>query len=280
MLGLAVLFFIGVYLLISLLAIKLAARWARNRGRRGWVWGGIAAFAMYNLMFWDLIPTLIIHKYYCATEAGFWVYKTPEEWVKENPGVLETLSVGHLPEEYQMPPHRGWPKCNGISVSQTDTYYVLPDGTCLIARIVRKGKIRCGEHSASGACIKTIPDREGRIESVEMAAVDGSYGYQINERIRLLRRVPSIWPTRSFDKIPFVDRATEEVIDVGSNNIPARRVGFLWALSWPLGSPGDPRTSGGVGTYAMGGKTCPGDKLNGDSLWNFADQFRVKENER
>jgi len=32
-----------------------------------------------------------MHKYECATEAGFWVYKTPEQWEKENPGVLETL---------------------------------------------------------------------------------------------------------------------------------------------------------------------------------------------
>ena len=40
---------------------------------------------MYNLMFWGLIPTLAMHKYYCATHAGFWVYKTPEQWMKQNP---------------------------------------------------------------------------------------------------------------------------------------------------------------------------------------------------
>jgi hypothetical protein len=91
MLGLAVLFFVGLYLLITLAAVLFAARWARKRGRRAWVWGAVAAFVMYNLVFWDLIPTLLIHKYYCATEAGFWVYKTPEQWVQENPGVLESL---------------------------------------------------------------------------------------------------------------------------------------------------------------------------------------------
>jgi hypothetical protein len=26
-----------------------------------------------------------MHKYYCSTQAGFWVYKTPEQWMKENP---------------------------------------------------------------------------------------------------------------------------------------------------------------------------------------------------
>ncbi|MBW8457794.1 MAG: hypothetical protein K0M58_05055 [Thiobacillus sp.] len=91
MFGLMVLLALGVYLAISALVVWLSARWAKKRGRRGWVWGGVAAFAMYNLVFWDLIPTLAMHKYYCATEAGFWVYKTPEQWVKANPGVMETL---------------------------------------------------------------------------------------------------------------------------------------------------------------------------------------------
>lgn len=92
MLGLVVLLFISAYLLVSALVVWLAARWARKHNRRAWVWGGLAAFAMYNLVFWDWIPTVAMHKYYCATEAGFWVYKTPEQWVKENPGVMETLS--------------------------------------------------------------------------------------------------------------------------------------------------------------------------------------------
>lgn len=91
MLGLVVLLFVGAYLLVSALAVWLAARWAKKRGRRGWMWGGVAAFFMYNLVFWDWIPTVVMHKYYCATKAGLWVYKTPEQWAKENPGVLETL---------------------------------------------------------------------------------------------------------------------------------------------------------------------------------------------
>lgn len=91
MLGLAVLAIFAAYLLISGFVIWLAARWAKKRNHKPWVWGGLAAFLMYNLVFWDLIPTLVMHKYYCATQSGFWVYKTPEQWAKENPGVLETL---------------------------------------------------------------------------------------------------------------------------------------------------------------------------------------------
>ena len=250
MLGLAVLFFIALYLLITWGVVRLAVRWARRHGRQGWVWGGVAAFAMYNLMFWDLIPTLLIHKYYCATEAGFWVYKTPEEWVKENPGVLETLSVGHLPEEYRRPQFRGWFKCNDMNVfGNTDWLYVLPDGTCL----------------------KTHPNK-GSIDLVHFASPDGSYGYQFNERIR--------WSFRFGDGIPFVGRSIEEVVDFGANTVLARYVGFSWGSGWSIG-PGRDNTNwkGGFGTYFLGTHSCPIDGRNSNKLGNFAHQFE-KENER
>lgn len=93
MFGLMILLALGAYLAVSALVIRLAARWAKKRNRKPWLWGGLAAFAMYNLVFWDWIPTVVMHKYYCATEAGFWVYKTPEQWAKENPGVLERLTA-------------------------------------------------------------------------------------------------------------------------------------------------------------------------------------------
>lgn len=91
MLGLMVLLALGVYLAVSALVIWLSARWAKKRGRRGWVWGGVAAFAMYNLVFWDWIPTVVTHQYYCAKDSGFWVYKPLDQWKAENPGVIEAL---------------------------------------------------------------------------------------------------------------------------------------------------------------------------------------------
>lgn len=90
MMGLMVLGALAVYLLVSIWVTKKAASWAKANSKKPWLWGGLAAFIMYNLVFWDLIPTLIMHKHYCNTQAGFWVYKTPEQWKAENPGV-ETL---------------------------------------------------------------------------------------------------------------------------------------------------------------------------------------------
>ena len=87
MMGLMVLGFFAVYLLVSIWVTSKAASWAKANNKKPWVWGGLAAFVMYNLVFWDLIPTLVMHKHYCDTQAGFWVYKTPEQWIRENPEV-------------------------------------------------------------------------------------------------------------------------------------------------------------------------------------------------
>jgi hypothetical protein len=78
-----------VYALLLLAAIGLTLRWATNTKRNPLLWGGLAIFML--LIFWDLIPTLVVHKHYCDTQAGFWVYKTPEQWKAENLGVMETL---------------------------------------------------------------------------------------------------------------------------------------------------------------------------------------------
>jgi len=116
MIALVILFFLAIYLLITAVVMGLAARWAKRHGRRGWVWAGVAAFGMYNLVFWDLIPTLLVHKYYCETQAGFWVYKTPEEWAQENPGVLGTLEPWPASKVYGKEKTRL--KINGMAVDQ------------------------------------------------------------------------------------------------------------------------------------------------------------------
>jgi hypothetical protein len=92
MIGLMVLLFFAIYLAITIWITRATVNWAKRNNRSQWCWGGLTAFAMYSLVFWDFIPTLIAHKYYCATEAGFWVYKTPEQWQQENP----SLTAGEL----------------------------------------------------------------------------------------------------------------------------------------------------------------------------------------
>lgn len=80
-----------VYLPFSIWLTQKVVRKARREGKNAWLRGGLTAFIMYNLVLWNWIPTHLMHKYYCETQAGFFVYKTPEQWDRENPGVLETL---------------------------------------------------------------------------------------------------------------------------------------------------------------------------------------------
>lgn len=100
--GLVVFGVMGLYLLISIGVVKGAIAYAREKGKSIKRWGWGAALVMYLIPFWDWIPTVAMHQYYCATEAGFWVYKTPEQWRKENPGVMEVLMANKgAPSERQ-----------------------------------------------------------------------------------------------------------------------------------------------------------------------------------
>ncbi len=130
--GLVVLGALALYLIVSITVVVAATRAARRNDKSPWRWGGGAALVMYLLVFWDHIPTVITHKYFCATEAGFWVYKTVGQWKAENPGVLETLvtnkgesstrqgDMGNYTDTYFLNQQFSW------VVTQQDTSQSLP----------------------------------------------------------------------------------------------------------------------------------------------------------
>jgi hypothetical protein len=91
MIGLIVFGAALLYLLISVVVVRWAIRYARRNGRSAKRWGWSAALVMYSLVFWDWLPTVATHQFYCAKDSGFWVYKTLDQWKTENPGVMETL---------------------------------------------------------------------------------------------------------------------------------------------------------------------------------------------
>jgi hypothetical protein len=89
--GFVVFMVMGVYLAISLGVVTWAVSHAKKNGLSVKKWGWGAALVMYMIPFWDWIPTVAVHQYYCAKDSGFWVYKTLDQWKAENPGVMETL---------------------------------------------------------------------------------------------------------------------------------------------------------------------------------------------
>ena len=81
----------GLYLLISVGVVTWAISHAKKNGKSAKRWGWGAALVMYLIPFWDWLPTVATHQFYCAKDSGFWVYKTLDQWKAENPGVMEGL---------------------------------------------------------------------------------------------------------------------------------------------------------------------------------------------
>lgn len=99
MIGLIILVIGVIYLAALVVVSRSAYRLAKNKGLsktkcRLAAAGGF--LVIYLPVFWDHIPTLLAHNYYCSSEAGLWVYKTPEQWKKENQGAAETLTDSEL----------------------------------------------------------------------------------------------------------------------------------------------------------------------------------------
>jgi hypothetical protein len=92
MIGLVYVLVLGGHLLLSIWLVKIAMKAARKTGKPGWYYGLPVGLFMFSLLYWDLIPTLVIHRCYCFTEGGFTEYKSLDEWKLENPGILEKLT--------------------------------------------------------------------------------------------------------------------------------------------------------------------------------------------
>lgn len=118
--GLVIFGAMALYLVLAIFVVTGAIGHARKNGKSVNRWGWGAALVMYLIPFWDWIPTVAMHQYYCATEAGFWVYKTPEQWMKENPGVVETLVENNKSPEGISPnwPHESRPDMNIAHINQ------------------------------------------------------------------------------------------------------------------------------------------------------------------
>jgi hypothetical protein len=86
MIGLMYLLALLLYLALSVAVVVTVGRWAKRSGKRRWAWMTGAGTVMYLLVFWDLVPTIVVHRYLCSTYAGMTIHKTPEVWLAENRG--------------------------------------------------------------------------------------------------------------------------------------------------------------------------------------------------
>jgi len=112
--GFVIVMVMSVYLLLAIGVVGWAINHAKKHGKSVIRWGLGAALVMYLIPFWDWVPTVAVHQYYCAKESGFWVYKTLDQWKAENPGVMEGMVA-----------NKGAPSTRqGDKPNFTDTYFL------------------------------------------------------------------------------------------------------------------------------------------------------------
>lgn len=105
--GIVILVCLVFYFFLSITVVIWVVKYAKKNGKSVMRWGCSAALGMYLIPFWDWLPTVAMHQYYCSTEAGFWIYKTPEQWMKDNPGVMESLIDQDRSSDGRFP---SWPR--------------------------------------------------------------------------------------------------------------------------------------------------------------------------
>lgn len=199
--GLIVLAVMFIYMLFSLSVVAWAIGYARKNGKGVKRWGWGAALVVYMIPFWDLLPTLVADNYYCATESGFFVNKTLDQWKKQNPGVIGTLSMAHLPVQYRI---------DNDPLFRNHRRYLLPDGTLLTARF----------------------DVRDRLMYVEYKKNDGESGEQLNERLRRAHK-------HEDPGLLKLSRDEYDLIDTKTNEVLAREVDFQKTTKGKIWAGGD-----------------------------------------
>ncbi len=81
----------AVYCLVCYGFVRLIASLPEDRKRVKRRVFGFVALLIFNapLLYYTLLPAAM-KPFYCM-DSGFWLYKSPEQWMRENPGVAQTL---------------------------------------------------------------------------------------------------------------------------------------------------------------------------------------------
>lgn len=82
--------YLAIAITVTVGVVYLARSAGVPRSSR-WLAGALVATVFYLIPFWDWIPTVVAHRYYCGKDASFVVNKTIDQWKKENAEVLPSL---------------------------------------------------------------------------------------------------------------------------------------------------------------------------------------------
>ncbi len=186
MIGLGYILFFWLYFLLSRAVVRFFVETAKSLNEPPLFWGFFAGFIMYNLLFFDLIPVHAVHYYECEKEGGLTVYKTIEQWKRENPGVAETLNSNPEVSQSQYL----------VKVKSGDRFYRLPDGTELEADY----------------------DVRNDLKYTKIKRSNGSVAYWLNQRFMSESSSSMAWY--------IVRRNEERIVDLKTNEVIAQSVDF------------------------------------------------------
>ncbi len=87
MFGLVVLAVSALYLGLMFVTVRFAWRQGLASGCtrcKAFGYAALAALTVYLPVFWNHIPTLAVHRYHCAQDAGFTAYVEAQDWQAKN----------------------------------------------------------------------------------------------------------------------------------------------------------------------------------------------------
>lgn len=93
-----ILYLIAGTIYLSLMFYAIAAGWRvgrRNNGSRARAVGlAIVGFLIVYLpVFWDVVPTAVMHYHHCSKDAGLFVHKDPKAWADEHRRIADSLKI-------------------------------------------------------------------------------------------------------------------------------------------------------------------------------------------
>jgi hypothetical protein len=95
MLGLMYLCSAALYVALIFFVVRWAWRSGRTSGGskvRGASFGAIGFLAVYLPVFWNLVPTIFVHRYYCERDAGLFVQMQADKWYANNQAKVELIN--------------------------------------------------------------------------------------------------------------------------------------------------------------------------------------------
>ena len=84
-------------LYLALMFFVVRAAWRARHGSKRSIG---AAFALTGFLclplFWGLLPTVLVHQEFCATDSGYQELVTPRQWAAKHPTLIEHLKDANL----------------------------------------------------------------------------------------------------------------------------------------------------------------------------------------